>query len=106
MKTWAWTAAAAAVALLSFAIAGRAAPPGSGNGVIGLLNGQGGDPALGATLYAVRCVSCHDHPAGRTPPKATIADNTRVFIAAALSDGVMRSMARGLSPHDVASLAA
>ena len=106
MKTWPWASAATLVAIVVFAIAARAGPSESGNGVIGLLNGQGGDPAAGAALYAERCASCHDHPSGRTPPKAVISDNTRVFIAAALSDGVMRPMARSLSPRDVASIAA
>ncbi len=84
----------------------RAAPPENGNGVIGRLNGEGGDPVLGGQLYDERCASCHDHPAGRVPPKAIIADNTRAFITTTLFEGIMRPMAQGLSPHEIASVAA
>ena len=58
----------------------RADPAGDGNGTIGQLSGEGGDPVLGARLYEQRCAACHDHPTGRTPPKAGIADNTRVYM--------------------------
>ncbi|MBS0360672.1 MAG: PQQ-binding-like beta-propeller repeat protein [Proteobacteria bacterium] len=94
---------------LALAGAGRtqtAADAEKGNGVMGAFAAANGDPALGATRYAERCASCHDNPTGRTPPKATIAGNTPTFIASALLEGVMAPMARGLSPHDIASVAA
>ncbi len=103
-------AAIAGVLLLGLSLARstvRAAPPsGDGNGVIGMLSGEGGDPALGGTLYGARCAGCHDHPGGRITSKAVISDNTRAFIAATLFGGIMRPMARGLSPHGIASVAA
>ena len=83
-----------------------ASPGGNGNGVIGMLSGEGGDPVLGGTLYQQRCASCHDHPSGRIPAKAGIAENTRAFIATTLFTGIMQPMAQGLSPHDIASIAA
>jgi len=83
-----------------------APPVGHDNGVIGQLNGEGGDPALGEGLYLKRCASCHDAAGGRAPPKAAIADNSRAFIADNLLEGVMAPMAAGLSPHDAASIAA
>ena len=75
------------------------------NGVMGGFAGAGGDRTLGETLYQQRCASCHDHPTGRTPAKATIAANTRTAIAQALLEGVMRPMAAGLHSTDIASIA-
>jgi polyvinyl alcohol dehydrogenase (cytochrome) len=77
-----------------------------GNGTMGLFTGAGGDPALGEGLYKQKCAGCHDSPSGRTPSKAAIAQNTPTFIVSALVEGVMRPMAAGLAPHDVASIAA
>ena len=82
-----------------------APPPGEGNGVIGVLSGEGGDPTLGGALYGERCAGCHDHPSGRTPSRAMISDNTRALIATTLFGGIMAPMAQGLSPHAVASIA-
>ncbi len=85
----------------------RDAPlPGDGNGVIGALSGEGGDPLIGATLYGDRCATCHDHAVGRIPSRAAISDNTRAFITTTLFGGVMQPMAKGLSPHEIASVAA
>jgi len=81
-------------------------PPEDGNGVLGRFMGEGGDPALGARVYADRCSGCHDHPAGRTPAKSSIADNTLPFIVTALREGVMRPMAQGLTGREVAGVAA
>jgi polyvinyl alcohol dehydrogenase (cytochrome) len=80
--------------------------PERGNGVMSQFAGAGGDPALGARLYAERCASCHDKPEGRTPPKTVLEAQSATAITAALYEGVMRPMAAGLSPHDMASLAA
>ena len=88
------------------ATANAASPAGDGNGVIGMLSGEGGDPALGAKLYGERCAACHDHAVGRVPTKAAISENTRVFITTTLHSGIMQPMAQGLSPHEIASLAA
>ncbi len=92
------------MSLLTQSMAG-AAPP-LGNGVIGALSGEGGDPALGLRLYGERCAACHDHATGRTPSRVAISDNTRVFITTTLSGGIMQPMAQGLSPHEIASIAA
>ena len=77
-----------------------------GNGTMGQFTGAGGDRALGETLYGQKCASCHDHPTGRTPNREIIANNTPTFIVQALLEGVMAPMARGLAPHDMASIAA
>jgi polyvinyl alcohol dehydrogenase (cytochrome) len=110
-------AAAALAALLSVGLAARTQPakPAQGaaaaeqhNGVMIQFTGAGGDPAAGEGLYKQRCASCHDDPApgGRTPPKAVIASNTPTFIVSALLEGVMAPQARGLTPHDMTSIAA
>lgn len=101
-------ACAMIVGLFAFAPrpASAAPPPDNGNGVIGAIGGEGGDPMLGAKLYDERCAGCHDHPAGRTPSKTAISDNTPAFIATTLFGGIMRPMAQGLSPHQIASVAA
>ena len=83
-----------------------AVPTKAGNGVIGALSGEGGDSTLGATLYHQRCAACHDNAVGRIPSKAEISHNTRVFITTTLYGGIMQPMARGLSPHEIASIAA
>jgi len=111
------TAAAAAFGLiLACGLTARAQPtptPSEGaaaaersNGVMGQFTGAGGDPVLGEKLYQQKCASCHDTPSGRTPAKATIAANTPTFIVSALLEGVMRPMAAGMAPHDIASVAA
>ena len=86
--------------------AAAGAPPDDGNGVIGMLGGEGGDPAFGGQLYGKRCASCHDHVVDRIPSKALISENTRAFIATTLFTGIMQPMAQGLSPHEIASIAA
>jgi polyvinyl alcohol dehydrogenase (cytochrome) len=77
-----------------------------GNGVMGQFTGAGGDPVQGEKFYQQKCASCHDNPSGRIPPKDAIANNTPTFITQAMIEGVMASQARGLSPHDMASVAA
>ncbi|HEX2817126.1 MAG TPA: PQQ-binding-like beta-propeller repeat protein [Phenylobacterium sp.] len=77
-----------------------------GNGVMGQFTGAGGDPVQGEKLYQQKCASCHDNPSGRIPAKETIANNTATFITQAMIEGVMAPMARGLTPHDMTSVAA
>lgn len=96
------TAALAAAALLL----GGAAPEPASNGVMGLITGEAGDPTVGAQVYAQRCASCHDNATGRTPSKAALAGNSRAFIAQTLFEGVMRPMAQGLKPQEIAGVAA
>ena len=76
-----------------------------GNGTMGLFTGVGGDPVQGEKLYQQKCASCHDNPSGRTPAKESLANNTPTFIVSALVEGVMRPMASGMQPHDIASVA-
>lgn len=85
----------------------EAQAPDDGNGKLSAyFSAEGGDPVLGAKLYGERCAACHDNPTGRTPSKASIADNTRVFIATTLTNGIMKPMATGQSPTDISAIAA
>jgi len=58
-----------------------------------------------ATLYAQRCAACHDHPQGNIPPRAVIATRPHTRIVDALSRGVMRPHAAGLSAQQIDDLA-
>ncbi|THD79410.1 MAG: cytochrome C oxidase Cbb3 [Phenylobacterium sp.] len=99
-------AAAGVAGPQAFAQPATAADTERGNGQLGALSGEGGDPALGATVYQQRCASCHDTPTGRTPSKAVIGNNTRAHIADTLIEGVMAPMAAGLTTHERSSVAA
>ncbi|HTA45046.1 MAG TPA: PQQ-binding-like beta-propeller repeat protein [Bryobacteraceae bacterium] len=58
-------------------------------------------PALyaqdGAALYKERCASCHDAPAARVPALSTIKAMSGEAIYVALTSGVMKTEAQGLS---------
>ena len=59
----------------------------------------------GAAVYKERCASCHDMPEGRTPPLSAIKAMTGEAVFAALSSGVMKTQAEGLSaPQFIALL--
>jgi polyvinyl alcohol dehydrogenase (cytochrome) len=110
---------AAFAVLASLATSAIAAPPAAqptpvegaamaehGNGTMGMFAGADGDAKAGEALYQQKCASCHDHPSERIPAKATIAGNTPTMIMATLLEGVMRPLAAGMTPHDMASVAA
>src|SRR6202035_4330298 len=65
-------------------------------------------PALsaqdGAAIYKERCASCHDMPAARIPSLATIKAMSGEAIYTALSSGVMKSRAEGLSTPQIFAL--
>jgi polyvinyl alcohol dehydrogenase (cytochrome) len=64
------------------------------------------ESAEGAQLYTARCAVCHDHPGARTPPKILIATiRSPEEVAEALSHGVMRSQAAGLSDAQIRGIA-
>ncbi len=63
-------------------------------------------PADGAALYGARCAACHEHPAERIPSRIMLSTyRTPEEIIAALTNGVMRQQAAGLSADDIRSLA-
>jgi polyvinyl alcohol dehydrogenase (cytochrome) len=60
----------------------------------------------GAGLYADHCAKCHDHPVDRIPPRALLTIvKTPDQIIRALTDGVMKDQAAGLSPEQITALA-
>ena len=60
----------------------------------------------GAALYADHCAQCHDHPVDRIPPRAFLGIvKTPEQVVTALTGGVMKPMAAGLSPDQIKSLA-
>jgi polyvinyl alcohol dehydrogenase (cytochrome) len=60
----------------------------------------------GAAIYQERCASCHDMPTARVPSLATIKAMSGEAIYTALSSGVMKSRAEGLSTPQIFSLIA
>ena len=56
----------------------------------------------GAALYGARCAACHDHPAERIPSRIMLSTyRTPEEIIAALTNGVMRQQAAGLSADEI-----
>src|SRR5262245_476440 len=58
----------------------------------------------GAAIYKERCASCHDAPEGRVPPITAIKAMTGEAIFVALTSGVMRTQAQGLSTPQLFAL--
>jgi polyvinyl alcohol dehydrogenase (cytochrome) len=58
----------------------------------------------GAAIYKERCASCHDMPAARVPSLAAIKAMSGEAIYAALTSGVMKSRAEGLSTAQIFAL--
>jgi polyvinyl alcohol dehydrogenase (cytochrome) len=62
----------------------------------------GGDAA---SVFDARCKNCHDPAKDRAPSRESLAQRTPDNIVAALSTGVMKTFADGLSPDQVRGLA-
>jgi polyvinyl alcohol dehydrogenase (cytochrome) len=58
----------------------------------------------GAAIYKDRCAKCHDAPAGRVPSLAAIKNMSPEAVYAALSGGVMKTQAEGLSTAEILAL--
>ncbi|TFW21142.1 hypothetical protein E4L96_09290, partial [Massilia arenosa] len=59
----------------------------------------------GATLYQQRCAACHDNAVGNIPPRTLLKTRSHARILDALTAGVMKPMAQGLSAEQIESLA-
>jgi outer membrane protein assembly factor BamB len=59
----------------------------------------------GKLVYEQRCAGCHENPGGRVPPRELISSRTHDYIVAALTDGVMRVQAEGLSAAEIEAVA-
>lgn len=62
-------------------------------------------PRDAAALYTQRCAVCHDHPSGNIPPRALLATRRRARIVEALTTGIMRAQANGLTRKEIDGLA-
>src|SRR5581483_8031020 len=58
----------------------------------------------GAAIYKERCASCHDAPKGRVPALAAIKAMSGEAIYRALTSGVMKTQAQGLSTTEIFAL--
>ena len=58
----------------------------------------------GTAIYKERCAKCHDMPAARVPALATIKAMSGEAIYAALTNGLMKTQAEGLSTGDIFAL--
>lgn len=59
-----------------------------------------------AAIYVGRCSACHDHPRDRIPPRISLAVyRTPEEIVDALTNGIMRQQAAGLTAQEIRALA-
>jgi len=63
------------------------------------------DRAKAKTTFDAKCASCHDHPNDRIPSREAISGTGPDNIVRALSEGVMKPMAAGLSNADIEGVA-
>lgn len=63
-------------------------------------------PAAGEAVFNAYCKACHDPNIDRAPARATLAPYPPAQIIDALTNGVMKPMAAGLSDEDKPALAA
>jgi polyvinyl alcohol dehydrogenase (cytochrome) len=82
------------LALLSLALPMLAGVPASAD-----------EAGRGAALYAEKCAGCHDVDRERTPPRRLLATRTPEDVANALTAGVMRTQAEGMSEADIRAVA-
>ncbi len=62
-------------------------------------------PSEGAKLYQQYCAACHDHPKDRIPARAVIAKRPPEEALQALTTGLMRTQAAGLTLNERTALA-
>ena len=63
-------------------------------------------PRAGQKIYASRCGSCHDAPDGRTPSRAQLASRSSADLVRAMTRGLMRVQAAGLTAQQRRDVAA
>jgi type 1 glutamine amidotransferase len=59
----------------------------------------------GAGIYRQRCAVCHDNAEGNIPPRALLATRSRQRIVEALTVGIMRPQAEGLTGQQIEDVA-
>jgi alcohol dehydrogenase (cytochrome c) len=70
---------------------------------------QESTPALGtggAAIFEARCKSCHEPPVARAPSREQLRGRSNLEIVEALSSGIMKPMAAGLTGGDMNAVAA
>ncbi len=60
----------------------------------------------GEQVFQARCKMCHEPAIERAPGRAELATRNRADVVAALTSGVMKPMAAGLSPAEIEAVAA
>jgi polyvinyl alcohol dehydrogenase (cytochrome) len=70
------------------------------------LAAQAQTPSAGETVFNGRCKACHEPAVDRAPNRATLATMPPATIVDALTNGVMKPMAAGLSDADKLAVAA
>jgi polyvinyl alcohol dehydrogenase (cytochrome) len=58
----------------------------------------------GARVYLARCASCHDHPQNNIPPRASLVYRSPETVHYALTEGLMKPMAAGLTADEIREL--
>ena len=66
----------------------------------------GGEMQPGGAVFSSRCKSCHEPAIERAPDRRELATRDRADIVAALTTGVMKPMAAGLSAAEIQAVAA
>jgi outer membrane protein assembly factor BamB/type 1 glutamine amidotransferase len=67
---------------------------------------QAAAPGLdGAAIFQQRCAVCHDNAEGNIPPRSLLAARSRERIIEALTVGIMRPQAQGLSAEQIEDVA-
>lgn len=75
-------------------------------GLTGLaLAGAASAQPVGETVYNTRCKGCHEGGVERAPNRADLAQRPAADIAHALTDGIMKPMAQGLSAEQIQAVA-
>ena len=72
---------------------------------LALSSGAKAEQPDAAKIFVERCAVCHDHPTGRTPARAYLLPRLPSEIVHALSRGVMRTQAAGLTEAQMGALA-
>jgi polyvinyl alcohol dehydrogenase (cytochrome) len=72
----------------------------------GTVSAQTPDTGAGKAVFENRCKSCHEPAVGRAPGRADLANRPAADIVTALTSGIMKPMAAGLSQADISAVAA
>jgi len=106
VRTKAWMAASLIAAAFGFMIAPVSAQTPTPPAAAAAMAAAPSIAPNGEAIFAQHCKSCHEPPVEHAPSRATIAAYPRANVIAALTDGQMAPMAKGLSKDEIAAVAA